>query len=516
MVGVVCQVLFLSLAFAVRTVFIQTLTGEYLGLTSLFSSVITLLDLTELGLSEAITFALYQPIAMQDKPKIASLIRFYQNAYRMVGIAVLFFGLIMMPFLPWVIRGSTDLINVYFVYAMYLAQTVFSYWFLAYKRVLLTASQSEYLVSFSTGLSKIVTSVLQIGALWGFRDSPETAFYFFVGLGILSTLCVNFMTAAIADRQFPFIKQQDPTEIPSWERKAIFKNIFGSAIYKICLAVNSSMSNILISAYVSLTAVGLYANYMLLHRGVATLLGALYRPFTASIGNLNVLESREKKEFIFGCLHLLTFWISGICGVGMWVLFNPFVGGLWLDKNWLLSFPEVATIVLKFWVDVCMGPVIWFREAAGLFWKARYRYILTLVVNLGASIYLVAVLDMGILGVLVGSLISDLVRIVIDPIIVFDHVFQKSPWKFYRTYFLSLALAVGTAILVQNICSLWDAYTASGFVMATVACLVMPNLLWWLLFHRDQEYQYLTGIAGMIVREKLIAWMKDKKRVQEN
>ena len=504
LVGMACQILMLLLAFVVRTIFIRTLSEEYLGLTSLFASVLDLLNLSELGLSTAIIYALYQPIAEHDVGKIVSLMRFYRNAYRVVGLAVLLMGLLFLPYMDDIIHTSVSSINIYLVYVMYLAQAVFSFWFFAYKSVLLTASQNEFLVSFSTSLSKMTASVLQIFFLWTLQDMPETAFYVFVGIGIMSNLGVNFIASMIVDRRFPFINQEFPTSISSSDRKAIFKNVLGSAIYRVCNAVNTSVSNILISAYVNLASVGLYANYMLLHRGITTLLGALYRPFTASIGNLNVLESNKRKEFIFDCLHLLTFWVSGICGVGMWVLYNPFVGGVWLDRNWLLSHMEVSIIVLRFWMDACMGPVIWFREAAGLFWKARYRYLMTLVVNLSTSIYFLAVLDMGILGVLVGALLSDCVRIIIDPIIVFSEVFQKPPWEYYRAYIRSVFLAIGTAIIVQEICSLWDSYSVLGFSIAVLACFMLPNLFWWLLFHRTREYQYLTGIVKTIVREKLL------------
>lgn len=516
LVGVVCQILMLLFVFGVRTVFIHTLPGDYLGLTSLFSSIIAVLDLSELGLSAAITFALYRPLAESDEKKIVSLLFFYRNAYRMIGGTVLLLGLLLVPFLPRLIHGEIKLINIYFVYSMYLVQTVVSYWFWAYKRVLLTASQNEYLISISTWFSKMAASILQIIVLVVYCDAPKTAFYIFVGIGIASNVGINYITATIVDCRFPYIRQHNPTGISADERDVILKNVVGSAIYKICNVVSASVSNILISVYVNLASVGLYANYILLRRGVTTLLSALYRPFTASIGNLNVLESREKKEFIFRCLHLMTFWISGIFGVGMWVLFNPFIGGLWLDETWLMSSAEVFAIVLKYWVDVCMGPVIWFREAAGLFWKARYRYILTFVVNLCASLYLLAVLDMGILGVLLGSLISDIVRIIIDPFIVFGEVFQKRPWEFYRTYFCSILLAVGTAMVVQRICNLWDTYTIVGFLFAALMCFVVPNLLWWIMFHRTKEYHYLEGITKTIVQEKLIMRLSRKGVPYEN
>ena len=147
LVGIVCQVIALILSFVVRTVFAHALSEVYLGITGLFTNVLTILNLSELGLSSAIVFALYKPIADDDKEKINSLMIFYKKAYWIIGVVFLVIGVILIPFLPELLKGNTTLVNVTLVYGLYLLQMVTSYWFFAYRSALLTASQNEYIIT---------------------------------------------------------------------------------------------------------------------------------------------------------------------------------------------------------------------------------------------------------------------------------------------------------------------------------------------------------------------------------
>lgn len=79
-----------------RMIFTRTLAADYLGINGLFTNILTMLSLAELGIGSAIGYALYKPLANDDKPKIASLMKFYARCYYVIGavVAVLGIGLI--------------------------------------------------------------------------------------------------------------------------------------------------------------------------------------------------------------------------------------------------------------------------------------------------------------------------------------------------------------------------------------------------------------------------------------
>ena len=130
------QLIVMIMNFVVRTVFISTLGKEYLGINGLFSNILSLLSLAELGVGSAILFKLYEPISKNDQERIISLMHFYKTIYRYIGIAVAILGVCMIPFLPYLIKNYQRLatlgINTAFVFVLYLVNTVSSYLFLAY------------------------------------------------------------------------------------------------------------------------------------------------------------------------------------------------------------------------------------------------------------------------------------------------------------------------------------------------------------------------------------------------
>ena len=67
------------LGFINRTVFVSYLGITYLGLSSYLASIISILSLAELGVAEAMSYALYSPLAKNDHGKINTLMILYRK-----------------------------------------------------------------------------------------------------------------------------------------------------------------------------------------------------------------------------------------------------------------------------------------------------------------------------------------------------------------------------------------------------------------------------------------------------
>ena len=140
--GVLVKIYNLFVPFIIRTVMIYTLGMQYLGLNSLFVSVLSVLNLAELGVGSAMVFSMYKPIAEDDKGTICALMRLYKIYYRIIGLIILVIGLLLTPFIPKLISGTLpEGMDVYILYLMNLAATVITYWLFAYKNCLLSAHQ---------------------------------------------------------------------------------------------------------------------------------------------------------------------------------------------------------------------------------------------------------------------------------------------------------------------------------------------------------------------------------------
>ena len=124
--GLVGQLITTVLNFVSRTVFVYVLGAEYLGINGLFTNVLTVLNIAELGIGSAIVFSLYEPLHKQNIPKVQAIMKLYQKIYFVIGIIVLILGVLLIPALPYMMKGSTTLVNVNLVYLLFLAQTVFT------------------------------------------------------------------------------------------------------------------------------------------------------------------------------------------------------------------------------------------------------------------------------------------------------------------------------------------------------------------------------------------------------
>ena len=137
----VVTILFLFIG---QNIFIKILGIQYNGLNGLFTNILTILNLFELGIGSSITYNLYKYIKNNDTETIKSIMRFYKKAYNYISIAILIIGLLITPFIKYTIKDITIDINIYIVYILFLLSTVATY-LNSYKRNIIIANQKNYI-----------------------------------------------------------------------------------------------------------------------------------------------------------------------------------------------------------------------------------------------------------------------------------------------------------------------------------------------------------------------------------
>ena len=221
------QIITLIVTFIIRTLFIRTLGSEYLGLNGLFTNILSLLALSELGIGTAITFYLYKPIEEGNVERIKTLMGFYKICYRFVGFAILFVGLIITPFLPYVVNFDTELsVNLYVIYILYLINTASSYLLFAYKQSFLLANQQQYKVERISTVFCLIQFVLDF-----FNIAILRNFYAYLIGDILAILIKNVMISVAADKEYPFLKEKNFAKITRQELRRFFKDIFSVSVF---------------------------------------------------------------------------------------------------------------------------------------------------------------------------------------------------------------------------------------------------------------------------------------------
>lgn len=489
-VNVTSQLVSVIMSFLCRTVFIWVLGQTYLGVSTLFTNILTLLSLADLGVGTAISFSMYQPLAQGDRKKVGALMALYRKAYHVIGLVVVLFGLALAPFYQFFIDKPSEIPNLTLIYFMYLFNTILTYFF-SYKQSIIMADQKGYICSLYQNGFSIAQNILQIILLLVTRN-----FIIYLGLQILFGFFTNFFLTKKAERMYPYLKKYEKAVLSKADRALIFKNIRAMFVNRAGNAIVNGTDNILISKFFGLDSVGIYSNYFLITTTLNNLIAQIFNGITASVGNLGATEEDRKSYKVFRSVNFAGFWIFSFSSICLFCLLNPFIKFICMGKDLLFPVEVVFLIVLNFYVTGMRQATITFKNAFGLFWYDRYRSIVEAAVNLGMSILLAHTI--GISGIFLGTLISTVtVDLWVEPLVLFRHGFHHKLTPYFLRYAFYTILTFAVGWLTWTCCNLVANHTFLGFAAKCLICLILPNSVYLLIFGRTREFQYLLGMIHL-------------------
>lgn len=484
--SLVCQVLVLVLSFICRTVFVRTLGAEYLGISGLFTNILTVLSFAELGIGDAIIFSLYKPIATGETEKIKSLMQFYKKAYRVIGLTILTVGLAALPFLDKIMAQKPHVDgNVSLIYILFLINIVISYFYI-YKQTLITAHQKNYIVTVKNTMCIIVMYVVQIVLLITTHN-----YILYLIAQILNTLITNLILSKRADKEFPYLREKNVKKLEKRETSKIFTNVKALILYKFGSVVLNGTDNILISMFIGLKDVGVTSNYLLVVNAFEMVLQKVKSGFVASVGNLNTLESKEKQEAVFNKIFLIFAWCYGFAGLEFLCVGNDFVN-LWVGKGYTVSQLTLFALVLNFYVIGVHSVSFMYRTTLGLFKQGQYSPVIATVMNIILSIILSKYL--GLAGILLATPIARMLGMgIVDPVLIYRKAFKKNPLNYYFMYVKYLGIFAiiyfaAKVILPMITLTSWLAFFVKAFVVAALYVFIML-----LLFRKNKMFKEIRS-----------------------
>ena len=481
------QTMMLVLNFILRTVFIRTLNVDYLGVNGLFSNVLSILSFAELGIGNAIIFSLYKPLAIRDEEKLCSLMHLYKVVYRAIFFIVLSLGLLLIPFLKYLIKGEPHINdNLILIYLLYLADTSISYLYI-YKQSIIQADQKGYVVTSILTASNVVKVSVQIVVLYLFHN-----FILFLLIQIICKIAGNIYCSHVANKRYPYInKQSRPLE--KSESQRIFKDVKSMAAYKFGSIVLNSTDNIIISSMISITSAGVLSNYTLLSMACKNILGGITSSFTASIGNLNAVGTIEQKYNVFNKVLLITVWLYGMAAIGIMVVSKNLIS-VWIGQEFVLKPVIVFALICEFYVAGVHTVESHYRTTMGYFVKGRLAPIMAAVLNIVLSVLLC--IKWGLLGVLAATSISRVLTLAtIDSWIIFKDGFHRNPIIYFLKNFGYLSLLLFIGIICDCAVRRINIEGWLGVILQIVTVLLIYNLIMLFIFHRSQLFKEIF-IAG--------------------
>jgi len=462
---------------------------EYLGVNSLFINILQMLSLAELGVGTAITFSLYTPLFKNDTEQIKKLMNLYQKIYAIIGGAIFFIGIILSFFINQLVETSISA-NLQVIFILFLIKTSFTYFF-AYKRALITADQKSYLLVPFTTIFVITMKLLQIFVL--IRTGN---YYLFLIIDPTIHFIENIVINRYIDQKYSFLKYKLKDGLSENTKKEITSNTKAMIYHKIGDYVLNGTDSILISHFIGVRVVGLYANYLLIISAITTFVRLILSSATSSFGNLIAEGDEGKKNEVFLTFNFIGFWILSWSSTCLFVLLNPFIT-LWLGEEFLLGTSLVTLLVLNFYVTGMRIPVAIIKTASGIYNQDKFVPVGQSILNLLFSLLLVR--DFGLNGIFMGTLISSILPSIYRPIIVYKNALNRSSKIYFRNFIFYLIITVATTfILNQVIIILLIELSWVSFIFITIICLVIPNIIIILAFHKSLEFKRALNIIKTI------------------
>ena len=484
--GTLNKLIAIALPFLVRTALIYQLGIQYVGISGLFASVLQVLSLADLGFANAIVYSMYKPLAHGDYENVGALLGFYKKIYRIVGVIILIVGLLIVPFINYLVKGSYPIdINIQLIYVIYLANTVISYFLFAYKRSLLLASQRKDISDNIDSVVRIILSGLQILVLFIFPN-----FYVFALVIPCMTILNNVLNEIFTKKDYRYIVEN--STLDKKNKQEIIEKTKGLFVYKVCAITRNSLDNIFISTFLGIAAVGVYSNYYYIMISVKGFLDVVSTGMSASVGHSVATESVEKNHRDLEKLTFAFSWLATWFMTCLLCLFQPFML-FWVGQTNILPFSVVVALCFYCYVLAAGDMRSQYIDASGLWDKEKLRSITETVGNVILNYILIQ--SLGVLGVVLATaLIILFIGIPWSTKIVFDNYFKNG----YKKYLWNQAVYAIVTIIVAGItyliCTLVSGNDIIVLIIRGIICLILPNMLYYLFFFKNEHTRFFLGI----------------------
>lgn len=479
--GFASKILLMLFAFATKTLFIRLLGAEYNGISGLYSNILSILSLSELGLGNVLNFALYQALKENDKLKVRSVVRYFKKIYILIAFGVLGVGLLLVPLLPFIVNSTFPQNEIVLYYLLYLLNSVASY-FVVYKTTVISADQNAYISSICDSVATLV--------MYGFQIAYLLLFHNFLGYLVIQVICTilkNIVMNTIANKKYPYLNFGE-IDKDAFDKPMLLDNIKSTFLYKISAVILNNTDNILISMIVGTISVGYYSNYYMVIMYIAAFVAIFITGITASLGNLNAQNDTNASYEMFAMLSLIFSFIATTVSCCLLNCFQMFIP-IWIGEEYVMPFSWVIVIVINNYLNEVMSPVWMFRETMGLFRQVRFLMPITALLNIVFSIILG--IKFGVPGILIATALARLIsQYWYEPRILFHNQFHVKESEFFISQGKQVAAALAAVFISYEICK-WLPGTVMGLFLRAAVSAVIGVLVVWFVNRRSMAWQKL-------------------------
>ena len=495
-IALIGQGLYYVFSFVLRTIFIKTLGNEYLGINGLFTNILYVISIVELGFGATVIVFLYKPIAEKNIEKIAQLENFYANIYRKIGILIFVIAMFVIPFLPALVNDISENVKnqLVYVYIIFVVNSVMNYFFIHYRSII-EANQEKYIITLIHYLCNVILLVVQAIVLIVYKN-----FILYMTVQLISTIVENIIISIVARKKYSSLFAMKTASISKDGKNKIFKKTKSMSCQLIGNIVLNGTDNIVISAMAGINWVGLYSNYYLIISVIDNFATQIFSAIQASIGNLNVIEGKEKKYEIYKILDFINFWIAAFCSISFGIIVNKFVE-FWVGKEYVLSNIIVLVITINLYLQLANKVNTIYKYSTGTIEKDRYAPMIGAIINIVLSIVLTKF--WGVIGVFIGTTIALICsQTFVEPYVLYKYVFRKQFNSKVKTYMFRFTLTVFLGLILFKIISLINIQNLIiELIVLVMLCIIIVNAVIILLYKNKPEFSFIINIIKKLLKK---------------
>lgn len=485
--ALILQITKILLVFINRIIFVKLLGPVYLGINGLFSNILSMLSIADLGITTAMMYSLYKPLAKHEEDKISMYINYFKKVYNIIALVVFILGMMLIPFLKYIVNLPEDVNNIYLYYILLVINTALTY-LLIYKTTLLSADQKMYIINKYDTIFQLVLFALQVIVML-----VTKSFALYLASNLVCTLLGNICKAKEADKMYPYLKKKEIT-ISKEEKRTIFANIKSLFLYKIGGVLQSNTDNILISIFVGTIVVGYYSNYSTIIMTITTFVTVIYTSIKASVGNYVNTQNIKEQLKMYNILEVFNFWIVGFCFICFMELIPPFIE-ICFGEEYLLEKSVLVWISLNFYTSNIRQTLWTYRETTGMYNNSiKYVTIVTAIINIALSVILGKYY--GLNGIIAATVISRMVYAWWkEPQIIFKEYFKCSPKEYFIKYIIRILYICGIVIAIEF---MWKYITINNvyisFIVKSLITAVVSSILLIVPYIKSNVIYYVKKI----------------------
>lgn len=492
-VGIISKAFLLAATFVTRTLFIRILGAEYTGISSLYSNILSLLNLAELGFGSVLTYELYKPLRDNDEETVTALVALFKKIYSIIIVVVLTFGLLLLPFLKYIVKSDLNQTDLLIYYLLYLTDSVASY-FVAYRTMVIEADQKQYVTNLTEIIARFAMYICQSVYLVVARN-----FLGYLVIQVLFTIIKNVALHLLSLKMYPFLNKKTATQ-KTLNTGRIYRNAKAMCVTKISGVILNQTDSIIISILLGTIYVGYYSNYYMLIIYLNSIYSIIVTSMEASVGNLNAEENQGKSYSVYKRIDFLLSSINVFCVAEFICIVQNFIT-VWIGEEYIQGWPLVIALMVAFYLQQSMNTVLIYRQTMGLFEAVKKVYPIMAILNIVLSILFGKI--MGAAGVALATGMSRLLTVFwYEGKIVFQKMGQ-SMWQYLlsqikRFSFLLITVAVAFRLsLTVSMC------TVTGIILKGIITGLVVLICLFIVYHRTAEWKWAVNYAFQKIRRKI-------------